>query len=107
LSFWDSFIIKSMVDDLFMGYAGWAIWEYIVYWDSNDTSFSPRFCGFGCKSSRWAVNFASMNLDPKAYSSRLVSLATSSLRLLNSFRCWTSNWGFSSLSICLFHSQVL
>jgi hypothetical protein len=32
---------------------------------------------------------------------------TSSLRLSVSFRCWASNWAFSSFSICLFHSRVL
>jgi len=47
-----------MVNDAFVGYPGWAIWEYISDWDPNDTSFAPRFCGYASINSGWAVNFA-------------------------------------------------
>jgi len=80
-----------MLDDTCMGYAGWAIWEYIAGWDSNDTSYASRFYRFMSIGSGWAVNFSSPDLDPKACSSRLVSLMTSSLKTFQFFRCWASN----------------
>jgi len=99
LFFWDSFILRSMVDDILMGYAGWANWEYIVCWD---TSFAPRFCGFTSIGSGWAVDFASSGLDLKACSSRLVSFVTSSLRLSVSFRCWAPTGLFLCFSFVFF-----
>jgi len=102
LSFWNSFIIKSMVDGILMGYYGWAIWEYVTDWDSNDPLFSPRFCGFTSKGSGWAINFASLDLDPNTWSSRLVSFATSFLILSNSFRCWASNWAIFVIYLSFF-----
>jgi len=52
----------------------------------------------------WLLYYAVHCSTPSSTSSsRLVSLATSSLRLSISFRCWASKWAFfSSFSICLF-----
>jgi len=91
LFFWDSFIVRSMVDDILMGYAGWANWEYIACWD---TSFAPRFCGFTSIGSGWVVDFASSGLDLKVCSSRLVSFATSSLRFFCLFSVLSFQLGF-------------
>jgi len=107
LPFWDSFFVESMVNDILIGYAGW---KCMACWNSDDTLFAPRFCGLKwvtCISSGWAISVAFPNLSLKVCSSRLVSLATSSLRLSISFWCWASNWALSSFSIYLFLKRLL
>jgi len=107
LPFWDSFLVESMVDEILEGYAGW---KCIACWNSDDTLFAPRFYGSKwviCISSGWAISIAFSDLSLKACSNRLVSLATSSLRLSTSFWCWASNRALSSFSICLFLELLL
>ena len=66
-----------MVDDIHIGYAGWANCNYVACWNLDGTSFTSKFCGLKgvvgiCGG--WAVNVASSDLDPKFCSNILVAL---------------------------------
>ena len=102
LLFWDSFSMESMVNDILVGYVGW---KCMAWWNSNDNPFALIFCGFTGIGSGWAICVAFPDLSLKACSSRLVSLATSSLKLSTTFWCWTSNWALSSFSFVFFSNE--
>jgi hypothetical protein len=115
LSFWDSSTVKTMVGGILMGYTSWVDWKYIACWDSGGALFPPKFYrmkGDAGINANWVVttgctDVTFLDLDLKAYSSRLVSLIAYSLRLYISFWCWASNWVVSSFSICLLLKRVL
>jgi hypothetical protein len=57
-----------MVNDILMEYVGWANYKYVAYWNSDSTSFTPRFYGLKgvvdiCRG--WVVNVASPDLYPR------------------------------------------
>jgi hypothetical protein len=96
LSFWDSFIVKSMTGGILMGYTSWVDRKHAVCSDSGNTLFAPRFGGLKGVTginTNWAMTIGYTDVDSpdlylKACSSRLVSLMTFSLRLFNFFWCW-------------------
>ena len=84
LFLWDSSKVGSTSWGILIGYAGWAR-KCAAYWGSGEVLLAPKFGGLEKAASIdgiWAVNAGwedvpSPNLDLRACSSRLVSLATS------------------------------
>jgi hypothetical protein len=85
---------------------------YGIYWLSNlgihsqlrfkwHLIYASRFYRFASIGSGWAVNFSSPYLDPKVYSSRLVSLMTSSLKTFQ----FLSVLSFQLSSFIVIHSS--